>query len=498
VTDATHRPLAEPFPTGASWLARALAVSFALHVIVAIAWWWFAQPHAHREVELVDIEMAPPPPKAEALPAEVARPPEAPAPTEEQAATAPEQHEDEALAIDAGIDAPIDAAPRKKKHDAAIDAEAEMVAENADAGEQVAALEDAGAGSAEGSAAGSGVPAAIEQGSGSGAPGMDTQPAVEGAPTSAGTAANLLAYFPPGHQVSVLVRFDRLRGSEWAAQAEQLFKPMPDYQVLFGGKQIAIGDKLETLIISSPKPRDATMTTLVGHTKMSRPQMRDFLSTADTPIAWSATKGGMFGTRGGKIFPGDKRVLLSPWKGWFVLAQPADLGALAAPAPGNLDAIEAKGKLPAWLSVIRTIEHESGDDKRGPAVVLTLAGPGKRYKIPDLGLGVTSAPSPQRASLAMELVKQGWLVRGNIVFANEADATEFVSTVEAIKQRVTDSRILSSLLKKQHALNAVTGLSLARTGARVSYATSVSIADARAMLAAAAATLETYFAQPHP
>ena len=34
---------------------------------------------------------------------------------------------------------------------------------------------------------------------------------------TAGTAANLLAYFPPGHVVTALVRFDRLRGTEWAA-----------------------------------------------------------------------------------------------------------------------------------------------------------------------------------------------------------------------------------------------------------------------------------------
>ena len=87
-------------------------------------------------------------------------------------------------------------------------------------------------------------------------------------------------------------------------------------------------------------------------------------------------------------------------------------------------------------------------------------------------------------------------MRGNIVFAYEADATEFVQTVQEVQTRITDSRILSGLLKKQHALNALTGLSFARAGARVSYATSISIADARALLAAGAATLDAYFANP--
>jgi hypothetical protein len=41
--------------------------------------------------------------------------------------------------------------------------------------------------------------------------------------------------------------------------------------------------------------------------------------------------------------------------------------------------------------------------------------------------------------------------------------------------------------------NLVKGLSIQRSGARVSYATSISIADARALLAAMAATLADYF-----
>lgn len=529
---ATHRPLAEPFSTGASWLARAVAVSIALHLVVATAWWLVAQPSDDRDIELVDIELAPPPPPVEALPAEVAKPPEAAMAAAAAAAAEPEgPGEDEMALTDAGVDAPIDApsdAPRKKrKPDAGVDAEVPLVADLddagvGDAGDDASATAIAmtdpgvpGTGSdGAGVGTGPGVPAATEVGSGSGAPGMDNQPAVHGAPTSAGTAANLLAYFPPGHQITVLIRFDRLRKTEWSKPAMQLFKPMPDYGALFGTRDVAIADQLDTLVISSPRPRDATATTLVAHTQMSRPQMRDFLANPDAPIEWSATKGGMFGKRTGKLFPNDRRVLLSPWRGWFVLAQPDDVPGLTAKSTGNLDVVEAKAKLPAWFAAVREIEKETteappaaapgaktakpapADDKRGPALVLTLKGPGKRYKIPDVGLGVTSAPSPDRLSLAMELVKQGWLVRGNIVFTSEADAAEFVQTVEDARTRVTDSRILSGLLKKQHVLNAITGLSLARTGARVSYATSISIADARALLAAAAQTLDAYFANP--
>jgi hypothetical protein len=280
---------------------------------------------------------------------------------------------------------------------------------------------------------------------------------------------------------------------------------MPDYQVLFGSQSADIATKLDMLVISTPRPRDATATTLVMKTTLPRSSIRDMLANPSAPIAWSATRGGALGKRSGKVFQNDKRVVLSPWQGWYLLAQPEDLGALTAAVKGSVDRVEAKGKLPAWLAGIRTIAKESGDekDKKGPALVMTVGEPPSttapaksgRYKLPELGLGVRSLPVPSRISLAMELVKQGWLVRGNIVFAAEADAVELVKTLTDLQTKITDSHILSAILRKQHVLNIVTGLSLARTGARVSYATSISIADARAILAAAAQELAGYFGQ---
>ena len=517
VETVTQSALNRPFSTGASWLARALIASALLHGIVVIAMALRGSPTSAHEPELVDIEMAPPPPPAEALPAEVAKPPEVPpAPPHEDvpAATAPDPGDKGELAADAGV---ADARRTDAMADAGVDAPVDAPIDAAPDAALVASADDGGAGSAalasdargestvDGIATGSGVPAAIAIGSGSGVPGMIDTPQVDGAPTTAGTAANLLAYFPPGHVVTALVRFDRLRGSEWAPLAERVFRPLPDYHALFGDHDADIADKLDLLVISSPRPRDATATTLVMRTAMSRAAVRDLLANPKAPITWSAAKGGMFGKRTSKLFANDRRVMLSPWRNWYLLAQPDDLGGLVAPATGNLDAIETKGVLPPWLGSIRTIEKESGDDaKRGPAVVVTLGNPpvgtapakSGRYKIPDVGLGLTSLPVPDRVSAAMELVAQGWLVRGNIVFANEADAAELIASVQATQQRITDSHLLSALLRRQHALNAIAGLTLQRTGARVSFGTSLSIADARAVFAAVALTLGEYFQGP--
>ncbi|HET9627056.1 MAG TPA: hypothetical protein VFP84_37110, partial [Kofleriaceae bacterium] len=356
---------------------------------------------------------------------------------------------------------------------------------------------------AAGSASGSDAPAALDTAALASAlaardavPGATDEPAVAGAPTTAGTAANLLAYFPAGHVVTALIRFDRLRGTEWAAQTERLLRPMPDYHLLFGPRDAGIADKLDTLIISTPRPRDAAATTLVARTPLARGPLRDFLA-AQNPVKWTASKGGLLGARGGALPAADHRVFLSPFKSWFLLAQPGDLGELTAAARGKLDTVEATGKLPAWLAAIRTIERETGD-KRGPALVVTLALGGKRIHIRGgFSLGISSVPTPERASLALELVPQGWLVRGNLRFASEAEAAELIATVQKVQHTVVDSIALRFAIGKP-IVRVIGNLAFARNGVRVSYATSISIADARAILALAGAQLDQYFMAPSP
>jgi len=178
-----------------------------------------------------------------------------------------------------------------------------------------------------------------------------------------------------------------------------------------------------------------------------------------------------------------------------LLAQPGDLGALTAAGRGNPDTVEATAKLPPWLAGIRKIEAESGE-LRGPALVVTLGLGGARLPLGDndLGLGIASIPTPDRISVAMELVKQGWLVRGNMRFASDDDAAELVAAVQRAQQRIADSRLIQRVIGKATA-RVIANLAFARSGPRVSYATSISIADARAILAAAAQQLDQYFGQ---
>jgi hypothetical protein len=500
------RALHTPVSTGQPWLARALTCSFALHVAAVGAVAWIGAVRSPRTTEIINIELAPPPPKAEAVPAEQERA-AAPEPAQEPAAAvapAPMPHdEQEAIAVDAGVDAPN----KRRRPDAGIDASARD-APSADATSD-GTLADAGGDAPAGAlptddgglvqpmvaaATADGGIGSAESGTGS-ATGSATENdvAVDGAPTTAGTAANLISYFPKGHLVTALLRLDRLRDTEWAGPTVALLRPLPDYHGLFGDRAVDLTASLDTLVISSPKPRDATATTIAVHTRLPRARMRDFLANRDVGIAWTTARGGVVGTRSGKLAVGDTRVLLSPWQGWYLLAQRKDLGDVLAPATGQLATLEASGPLPAWLAGLRDIEKESGDGARGPALVVTLASEKGRYNFPDIGFGVSTAPAPERMSIAVELVKQGWLVRGNVKFGSEADAAEIVHAVADVQRRVANSHLLSMLLRRQHLLDAVAGLSVQQSGDRVSYATSMSIVDARAVLALAAAQIDAYF-----
>lgn len=503
--------IVQPLALPSAPIRRGLAVSLVVHVVIAAIGYATVEPT--KRVELVDIHLAPAPRPVEALPAERKQQPDeqlAQQQTSQDETTKdePPLHGEGAIA-DAGIDAPPDApadAARRRRPDAGVDAAIEepLVADHdagADDGVPIAGdggdpsdggVEIAGTGSGSGSGAD---PLGGAQGSGSSKPSVADEAAVEGAPTSAGTAANLLGYFPKGHRVTVMIRFDRLRGTDWLEPTERLFQPMPDYRRLFGGTYAKIGEKLEMLVISTPEPNSAIATTLVARTKLDRPALRAFLDPKGS-VVWSTAKGGLVGKRGGAtLFPGDKRVFISPFRGWFVLAHPLDLSNLLVPAPGNVDAIEASITLPAWLHGIRKIEEESGKEARGPALVLTMDLGGKRFSLGgnDFGLGVKSFPMPQRITVAAEVVKQGWLVQGNMRFATAADAAEFVKTALSVKQRIADSTALQFAVGKPIS-RVVANLSFATGAERVSYSTSVSISDMQAVMAVAAQLLDAHFA----
>jgi hypothetical protein len=84
-------------------------------------------------------------------------------------------------------------------------------------------------------------------------------------------------------------------------------------------------------------------------------------------------------------------------------------------------------------------------------------------------------------------------VRGNMRFKDANAAAAFVSQITTVQQRIAGaSRVYDAVLGKA-IVNVIKTFNFARTGPKVSYTTSISIADARAILAVAAGQLDSYY-----
>ena len=125
--------------------------------------------------------------------------------------------------------------------------------------------------------------------------------------------------------------------------------------------------------------------------------------------------------------------------------------------------------------------------------MMTLGPRSKTWDVPDVGLGVTSLPAPERMTLSLEIDRQGFHVKGHLKFATEDDAISFVEKTEEARKAALESAAHTMVLKRAKIWNAVKGLSMVRTDHRVSYSTSVSIADARVMSAAGILLVAEYF-----
>lgn len=464
--------------TRTPWIS--VGVSLALHVLVgAVLYAGGGEPEVPGGGEpfAVDIEVAPVPEQAETLPPEEAlaqqNPDEVVIPIQvipEPKAPPEPEPEPEPVESEAPRDAGVDAAPQPEPSDASAIATATDILEK-----PAEVVTDGGV---------------ITPGDGGA---RDTQVATAAA--SAGTAANLLAYFPDKHVVSVLLRFDRLRGTEWSAVAQQVLAVMPDFETLISDPDMIVADSFDLVAMSSPKASDATKTLLAVKANLTQPELRDFLDEPGAPVTWSRVTGGVLGSRGkGKrVIRGDPRVFLAPFGKWMVLARPKDLPGLLDKAEGDLESAAADpAKLPGWLARLPDLEGESGT-KDGPAVMVTIGPRSKTWEVPDVGLGVTSLPAPERMTLSLEIDRTGFQVKGHLKFATEDDAVSFVEKTEAAREAALESAAHTMVLKRAKVWNALKGLSMVRTDRRVSYSTSLSIADARVMSTAGILLVAEYF-----
>jgi len=317
-------------------------------------------------------------------------------------------------------------------------------------------------------------------------------------PGPPGTAADFRVYVPQGDKVTVLLRYDRLRGTPWAKLTDAILAPMPDYRAIVGNRKTPLADLFDVLLISSRNPTDVTATNLVARTRRTPAEMRRFLDGKDTPVRWRLVRGGVLGKRlaSASKLERDNRVYLIPFPDWIALTSAKNLGELAreappAGAPSDLDAARGdETALPDWLRRARNVEVESGID-RGPIAVMSVSGiKHTEVDVPQVG----TLPVPVHAALAVEMAKQGFYVRGTLTFSTAARAQAFQQSLEAARTRLFDSTWGQLVLKNFHAYHGLKGLTLRRRDTRVTYATSISIADGKAMMVLAADWARRFYA----
>jgi hypothetical protein len=508
----------------------AVLLSVVLHVGVLVFLRVFVTHERQRTVTLIDIDVAPAAPKAEALPPEQEAAREA-----EQAAAADEPASEDDVpeappegeglgAVDAGVEMdaapePVDAgeaidARRKPRVDAGVDAGVDAAATAEEKLATTTAAGDGDAGVGDGGDSDGAMTAAAAGGDGDG--GLDdggavvmgeggdggandggvvgADPAgVVGAKPSAGTNANLLAYFPHGHVVTAMVRLDRLRDTEWADRVDAILSPLPDYKALVGDTHIRMTDLFDVLVVSSPEPDDAVATTVVVKTRLSGPELRDYIDQPDARVKWSAVKGGALGRRGSspRVLSSDQRVFLSWTPKWMVLTQPRDLGPLTAARTGDLDTPARPIDLPPWLARAGTIADEAGEPT-GPAIMMTASGMfGTSLEM--LGPGGAAIPAPEQLTVTLEVDPKGLLVRGNLRFADESAAATAHDAIMRMRQELLDQYGSVPLLGGMPLLTVLRGLDIQRTGRRLAFASSASIADSRGILELAGSLIKSHF-----
>jgi hypothetical protein len=110
------------------------------------------------------------------------------------------------------------------------------------------------------------------------------------APTS-----DLGAYAPQGSRLTMLMRLDRLRGTDYAAPVAEMLMRLPDGRDFVTGTGLDLFNDLEALLVATPNPLDASVTFLAVRHHLDDAKVRAALTrvakASDTTLTWR-TQGG--------------------------------------------------------------------------------------------------------------------------------------------------------------------------------------------------------------
>jgi hypothetical protein len=157
------------------------------------------------------------------------------------------------------------------------------------------------------------------------------------APTS-----DLSAYGPKGSRLTVLLRLDRLRGTDFVAPVDALLARLPDRRDLMEGTDLDLFQSFDALLIATPHPLDPSVTFLAARHHLDDSGLRAALSrgakATDRVIAWRTEGGRPVGERHPRrgLPPGtlptrDDRIIVLAAPGLAIVTPPSYRALLMAP-----------------------------------------------------------------------------------------------------------------------------------------------------------------------
>jgi hypothetical protein len=258
-------------------------------------------------------------------------------------------------------------------------------------------------------------------------------------------SSDLSTYGPKGSRLTVLLRLDRLRDTEYLAPVDALLQRLPDRRDLLEGTDLDLFQSFDALLIATPHPLDPTVTFLAARHHLEDAQLRAALSrgakATDRVIVWRTEGGRPIGERRPRQSPAhgappsrDDRLILLPAPGLAVVTPPAYRELLMGPhAPAALDggvvlldggAVVLDGGAPAsidWATMLERIDAEEGLIPEGGVAMVSAA---DIFKTAEAGSSpiLYGMEVPGAASAVIGLDDNGaWLdVEGDFAFEGQA------------------------------------------------------------------------------
>ncbi|MBL4635919.1 MAG: hypothetical protein JKY56_18810, partial [Kofleriaceae bacterium] len=302
---------------------------------------------------------------------------------------------------------------------------------------------------------------------------------------------NMGSHAPAGDHIAVLLRLDRIRGTEWAKFLDDILRPMPDHRLIIGDRKLSFSDYFDFLYISTNNPADLTATTLSAISKLKGAELRKMLGHPKVKIKWSPVAAGVLGTLGASRnhHSADKRVYFSPNASSLVLARPSTLNKAIEPRTGALDLPNPQPELlPSWIENIPKLSQAASGADAPYAMAYISALP--NYVVIPRG---PTLPAPDSISIYLQAEKTGFTIRGKAIFSNAARAKQFAEGATKARSEAMNSMLTKILLRQFQAYNLLAGLKLEQKSSVVTFASTLSIADTRSIFKLAANWSRRYF-----